>query len=44
MMRKQKKYGGADSPFDWIVVKAPICDIMVGTKRGKEAKQTLQPK
>lgn len=41
---KHSTYGGAERPFDWIEVKRPISEMIVGTKRGSEAKQTLQPK
>jgi hypothetical protein len=44
ILMKHRTYGGAERPFDWIAVKAPISEMMVGTKRGSEAKQTLQPK
>jgi hypothetical protein len=40
-VKKQKMYGGADSPWDWMRVKVPISAMMVGTKRGREAKETL---
>jgi hypothetical protein len=33
--------GGADSPWDWMRVKVPISAMMVGTNRGREAKETL---
>jgi hypothetical protein len=35
---------GAERPLDWMGVNAPVSDMMVGTKRGKDAKQTLHPK
>ncbi len=41
MMKKQRRYGGADSPLDTRVLKAPISDIMVGRKSGREANDTL---
>jgi hypothetical protein len=41
---QHRKYGGALSPLDWIAEKAPISEMMVGTKRGSDAKHTLQPK
>jgi hypothetical protein len=39
-----RRYGGAESPFAWIRENEPISAMMVGTKSGREAKETLQPK
>ncbi len=39
-----RRYGGADSPFDWMLEKTPISLMIVGTNRGREAKDTLQEK
>jgi len=44
MPMKQRRYGGAASPLDWRAVKEPISEIIVGRKRGRDAKETLQPK
>lgn len=44
IMMKQKAYGGADIPFDWMIVNVPISEMMVGRKRGNEANDTAQPK
>lgn len=44
IVKKQSKYGGADSPLDVIVVKWPISEMMVGTKSGSDAKDTLYEK
>jgi hypothetical protein len=41
---QQSRKGGAERPLDCEAVKAPISEMMVGTKRGRLAKQTLQPK
>ena len=41
MTKKVSKYGGALRPWLWIVVKEPISEMMVGTKSGRDAKQTL---
>jgi hypothetical protein len=41
IVKKQRMYGGAERPWDWMRVKAPISEMMVGTKRGREAKDTL---
>lgn len=41
MTRKQKTYGGAERPLEVIVENVPISEIMVGRKRGREAKETL---
>lgn len=41
MMKKQKRYGGADSPLDWIRENEPISEMIVGRKRGRDAKETL---
>lgn len=44
IMKKQKTYGGALRPFDWICVNDPIWLMIVGTKSGSEANETLQEK
>ena len=41
---KHNTYGGAERPLDWIALNLPISEMIVGTKRGRDAKQTLQPK
>lgn len=41
MTKKQSRYGGAESPCDWMDVKVPISEMMVGTKSGKDANETL---
>ena len=41
IVKKHRIYGGAERPWDWIRVKVPISEMMVGTKRGREAKDTL---
>jgi hypothetical protein len=41
IVKKQRMYGGAERPWDWMRVKAPISEMMVGTKSGREAKDTL---
>lgn len=41
---KQSRYGGAVIPLDWISVKLPISETIVGRKRGREAKLTLLQK
>jgi hypothetical protein len=41
MKKKQAKYGGAERPFDWTSEKVPISAMIVGTKSGSEAKETL---
>lgn len=40
--KKQRRYGGAERPLDWIEVKAPISWMVVGTNNGKDANDTLQ--
>lgn len=42
--KKHSTYGGADKPLLWILVKAPIWLMMVGTNSGNDAKLTLQLK
>jgi len=42
--KKQRRYGGAVRPCDCTVVNSPISEMMVGTKRGREAKPTLTEK
>lgn len=41
--RKARKYGGAERPCAWILVK-PISERMVGRKTGRDEKDTLQEK
>ena len=42
--KKHNRYGGADRPFDVALLKEPISSIIVGTKSGSDAKETLQLK
>lgn len=41
MVKKQRTYGGAERPWDWILEKAPISEMMVGTNNGSDANETL---
>lgn len=41
MRKKQRRYGGADRPFDVRVVYVPNSEMMVGRNNGSEAKETL---
>jgi hypothetical protein len=41
--KKERKYGGAVRPWEWIAVK-PMSLIIVGRKTGSEEKLTLQLK
>lgn len=41
MKKKHNRYGGADRPLDWMSLKLPMLEMMVGTKRGSEANETL---
>jgi hypothetical protein len=41
MKKKHARYGGAERPFDWTSENEPISEMIVGTKSGSEAKETL---
>lgn len=44
MQKNVRTYGGAVSPFDCIVVKAPISEMIVGANSGSDAKGMVAPK
>lgn len=41
MTKKQRTYGGEERPCDWMEVKDPISEMIVGTNSGKDANETL---
>jgi hypothetical protein len=41
IMKKHRRYGGAERPFDCNLVNAPSSEMMAGRKSGRDAKLTL---
>ena len=41
---KVRRYGGDDKPFAWTVENVPISAMIVGTNKGSDENDTLQPK